>query len=236
MQINKEVDEFIAGAKTDPLRCLFTTDEWILRKTVITVMRNNNRKYKTIGDVLQAAWFPSLDRQKRYPFDVLKQHGTFNLNEVRIIQLLPRILPQPIAEAIIDCMHGVITRRFIAPCWFISLNPKWSWDTEVLFTYADTYLDRPKNIEEYYTNSWNEDTWENDGEMRYVLKYADSDQFNGYKARYPDSWEDDARACLTRCRILHLKSTFLIKNGRRTRSRKISSADKNRSTALAIHY
>lgn len=52
-------------------------------------------------------------RQLRCSRELIKRFGTPHVDEILTLRLLPQILPQPIAEAIADCMHGVITRRII---------------------------------------------------------------------------------------------------------------------------
>jgi hypothetical protein len=42
-----------------------------------------------------------------------RRYRTLHIDEILTLRLLPQILPQPIAEAVADCIHGVMDRRYM---------------------------------------------------------------------------------------------------------------------------
>lgn len=90
---------------------------------------------------------------------LIGRFGTPHVDEILTLRLLPQILPQPIAEAIADCMHGVITRRIIEDSSrvYYPWNTPEAWAEEVEFTYIDSYAGESDHIMGFPTNSWEAD-------------------------------------------------------------------------------
>lgn len=88
-----------------------------------------------------------------FPSILIKKYGTPHVDEILILQLIPQLLPQPIAEAVLDCICGVIVRRFL-----MAFNPIYnSWSSkeafvdEVIFTVHDNQKHKPDDC---WIDSW----------------------------------------------------------------------------------
>lgn len=75
--------------------------------------------------------------------ELMKYHQTPHVDEILAQRAIAELLPQPIAEAIVECMRGVILRRWCAPS--TDTYEYHAWNTveaccdEVRFTYIDMY-------------------------------------------------------------------------------------------------
>lgn len=70
---------------------------------------------------------------------LIKKYLTPYVEEAYTLELLPRVLPQPIAEAITDCIMGVISRRIAL--YGNRVEPIWqnAWSQETCLTYVDMF-------------------------------------------------------------------------------------------------
>ncbi len=88
-------------------------------------------------------------------YKLIDKYLTPYVEEAYTIELLPKILPQPIAEAIMECIMGVIARRIhwrnISKA---TLDWTKAWDQEVYLTYADMFGALPHSIRIPSANSW----------------------------------------------------------------------------------
>jgi len=76
------------------------------------------------------------------------------VEEAYTLELLPKILPQPIAEEITSCMMGVIARRCVTTHKYVA---EWqdAWEQEVEFTYTDMFgRPPPKTMLVPAADSW----------------------------------------------------------------------------------
>lgn len=77
---------------------------------------------------------------------LIETYLTPYVEEAYTLELLPQVLPQPIAEAIADCIMGVIARRRhndgrppLVADW------QTAWDHEVILTYVDMFGTWPRD-------------------------------------------------------------------------------------------
>ena len=92
-------------------------------------------------------------------FDKLtRTHLTPYVDEALALQAIARILPQPIAEAIADCMYGVIARRYTQytlGAWH-PINSQEAWWAEVEYTYIDMFKRPSRSTARPLADSWEE--------------------------------------------------------------------------------
>jgi hypothetical protein len=100
--------------------------------------------------------------------ELFRQHGGLYVDEVLAVAAVRTILPTPIAAAIINCLRGVMDRRFInLDVWQESThwNSAEAWQEEVIYTYRDMYdaaapmpepPPRRYRLDRYAGQSWEE--------------------------------------------------------------------------------
>lgn len=86
---------------------------------------------------------------------LIEKYLTPYIEEAYTLELLPTVLPQPIAEAIADCLMGVIARRAVYS-WGLALavNYVTAWDQEVILTYRDMFKASPRVPKIPAADSW----------------------------------------------------------------------------------
>lgn len=94
--------------------------------------------------------------QINYAAVLVGRYGTPHIDEILTLRLIPQLLPQPIAEAILDCMYSVIARRFKRDCTYpyFPWSSKKSWQQEVEFTYGEMYREWYPGYIDTHCESW----------------------------------------------------------------------------------
>ncbi len=104
-----------------------------------------------IAEAQKTIWF---ERACPLYKKLVERYYTPFVEEVLIFRALAEILPQPIAEAIFDCIWGVIGRRPYYEIRMIRTNREDAWRDEVCYTYYDMYGEMPDQLGIPDAESW----------------------------------------------------------------------------------